>query len=106
ARSVEPPAGGGLHREGERLGPCTPFEKGLGRVIDPLMPRDVKVIDAEQVRDLEDGVAVDKEASEYLLLRALVERDLPVGRARLDGHAEKSRTGVLIVETRHRGQPV
>jgi len=49
------------------------------------MPSDVKVVDAEQVSDLEDGVAVDKEASEYLLLRALVERDLPVGRETLAG---------------------
>jgi len=51
------------------------------------MPSDVKVVDAEQVSDLEDSVAVEQEASDYLLFRALVERDLPVGRASLDGHA-------------------
>ena len=90
ARSVELFPPGELHLDGERIDPLTPLEKGLGRVIYPLMPSDVKVVDAEQVSDLEDGVAVDKEASEYLLLRALVERDLPVGRARLEGHAGNS----------------
>src|SRR5439155_12976883 len=87
ARSVELLAPGELHLDGERIDPLTPFEKGLGRVVDPLVPRDVKIIDAEQVRDREDGITVDEEASEYLLFRALVERNHPVGRASLDGHA-------------------
>ena len=69
----------------------------LGRVVDPLMPRYVEIVDAQEVRDLEDGVPVDEQTTEDLLLGAIVERDLPVGYASLDGHEIRQfRTGVRI----------
>lgn len=37
------------------------------------MARDVEIVDAEEVRDLEDRVAVDQQASDDLLLGSLVE---------------------------------
>ena len=73
--------------DGEGIDALPSFEKGLGRVVDPLMPRDIEVVDAQQVGHFEDGIAVDEQTSENLLLGAFVKRDLAVGRARLDGHA-------------------
>src|SRR5439155_1537494 len=96
-RPVELLTAGELHLDGEGIDPLPPLEERLGRVVDPLMPRYVEIVDAQEVRDLEDGVPVDEQATEDLLLGAIVERDLPVGRASLDGHETRQfRTGVRI----------
>ena len=51
------------------------------------MARYVEIVDAEEVRHLEDRVAIDQQAPDDLLLGGLVEGHLPVGCACLDGHA-------------------
>ena len=84
-----------LDLNGEWVDPFAPFEERLCRVVDPLMPWDVEIVDAEKVRDLEDRVAIDEQAPDHLLLGALVERDLPVGRPGVQGHVGDSRTDVL-----------
>ena len=78
-----------LDLDGERIDSLTAFEEGLRRVVDPLVSRDVEVVDAQEVGHLEDGIAIDEEASEHLLLGAFVERDLFAGGAgtSLEGHA-------------------
>ena len=78
-----------LDLDRERIDSLTAFEEGLRRVVDPLVARDVEVVDAQEVGHLEDGVAIDEEAPEHLLLRAFVERDLFAGGAgtSLEGHA-------------------
>ena len=75
-----------LHLDGERIDALAPLEKRLRDGIDPLVTRGVEVVDAKQVRHLEDRVAIDEQASDDLLLGGLVERHLPVGHAGLDGH--------------------
>src|SRR2546422_529990 len=63
-----------LDLDRERIDPLTAFEESLRRGVDPLVARDVEVVDAQEVGHLEDCVAIDEEASEHLLLGAFVER--------------------------------
>ena len=78
-----------LDLDRERIDPLTAFEEGLRCVVDPLVARDVEVVDAQEVGHFEDRVAIDEEAPEHLLLGALVERDLSAGAAGagVEGHA-------------------
>jgi hypothetical protein len=71
---------------GERIDPLAPLEERLRRVVDPLMARNVEIVDAQEVRDLEDGVAIDEEAPDDLLFCRLIEGDLPIGGAGLERH--------------------
>src|SRR5207302_9332742 len=50
-RPVELLTAGELHLDGERIDPLPPLEERLGRVVDPLMPRYVELVDAQEVRD-------------------------------------------------------
>src|SRR2546426_10547460 len=86
-----------LHLDGERIDPLPPLEERQRRVVNALMARDVEVVDAEEIRHLEDGVAIDEQAPEHLLLGSLVEGHLPVGCAGLERHECESRTCVRLV---------
>ena len=69
----------------------------VARPVDALVPRDVEIVDTQEVCHFEDRIPVDEEAAEHLLLGGIVERDLPVGRsvAGLESHSRYSRTDVL-----------
>src|SRR3989442_15357294 len=56
------------------------------RVVDQPVARDVEVVGAKEVGDLEDRVPVDEQAPEDLLLGAIIERHLPLGAAHLERH--------------------
>ncbi len=75
-----------LHLDGERIDPLSSLEERLRGVVDPLMARDVKIVNAQKVRHLEDRVAIDEQASDDLLLGSLIKGDLPVGCASLERH--------------------
>jgi hypothetical protein len=83
-----------LDLDGERVDALATLQELVDRVVDALMPRDVEVVGRDQIRDLEDRVAVDEQAAEHVLLRRFVERCLALW-PRIERHADKSRTGVL-----------
>src|SRR5207249_331171 len=77
----------GLDRD--RVDPLAALEERLRRGVDALVPREVEVVHAQQVCDLEDRVAVGEQAAEDVLLGGFVERDPPVGRGgSLERHLE------------------
>jgi len=61
------------------------LEERLGRAIHALVLRLVEILGPEQVRDLEDGVAVDQQRAEDALLRGEVVGRGPLGCV-LDAH--------------------
>ena len=78
-----------LDLDRDRIDPLAALEERLRRGVDALVPREVEVVHAQQVCDLEDRVAVGEQAAEDVLLGGFVERDPPVGRGgSLERHLE------------------
>ena len=71
---------GELDLHGERIDPLAPLEQRLRGAVDPLVLRLVEVLGPEQVRHLEDGVAVDEQRPEDALLGGEVVRRGALGR--------------------------
>ena len=85
-----------LHRE--RVDALAALEQRLHRPVDALVPSQIEVIFPEEVRDLEDRVAIDEEAAEHLLLGRLVVGKRPV-RALQRHAASWCRVAVILEHT-------
>jgi len=86
ARTVELFAARELDLDRQRVDALAALQERTRRVVDQPVARDVEVVRAKEVGDLEDRVPVDEQAPEDLLLGAIVERHLPLGAAYLKRH--------------------
>ena len=67
-----------LDLHGERVDALAALEQRLHRPVDPLVPSQIEIVSSQKVGDLEDGVAIDEETAEHLLLGRLVVWKRPV----------------------------
>src|SRR5216117_128251 len=81
ARTVELFAARELDLDRQRVDALAALQERTRRVVDQPVARDVEVVRAKEVGDLEDRVPVDEQAPQDLLLGAIVERHLPLGAA-------------------------